>query len=441
MNLPSRNAAPAARAGRGGRSRRQFGPRRWSTVISSRSRCRGSPRPRRPTGRPCCQGPQSFTITFDQSVVDQIETAFAGLVRHRRRPGPADDRRRRLRPGRRDRPGRRRRHGDAVRWAAPRRPVQESIATTDRPGRDDPDPTGRHAAVRQSRRCSRGPTSSTCCRRRLLALAFGSVTDSAWYTATGPIPIAAVHGPGPGADARRRDRPGTRRRRGTERLGLARSRRIIQSAVALYRFSAPRMGSPGSSTPRSSPTPSAARCYPGPDAVRPRRQRAGHPRHRHRLGSATPTDPELVQDLPAGTYYLGVSAAGNLPGTPPDMTRSSGKPGTAGTSEPAGVFELQVSATPALPPTSAGRLQPRSRRPPRAVPDRAGPDLLRAGRRGPLTRADQQETALTVVDASGRTWPISRRGRPGRGRPPQLPLRRGPAGRGTTRWWCRRRAA
>ncbi len=122
---------------------------------------------------------------------------------------------------------------------------------------------------------------------------------------------------------------------------------------------------------------------------------------------ADSTDPELVQGLGPGTYFLGISAAGNVPGQGGGYDPVSGKPGIAGVNDPAGPFVLELSATPARGSTTlvnfnldyADSLEPSP----------TGLDLTFSGPVNVtgLSVPDRQETALTVVDTSGRTWPIS----------------------------------
>ncbi len=126
-------------------------------------------------------------------------------------------------------------------------------------------------------------------------------------------------------------------------------------------------------------------------------------------GSAADSfDPNLVTGLGQGTYYLGVSAAGNTPGYDYGYDPITGRPGTAGVNDPAGTFLLDVSASPVAASTKlvnfsldhADALEP-------TTP--TGLDLTFSGPVdiSSLTQPDQQETSVLVVDATGRTWPIS----------------------------------
>jgi hypothetical protein len=60
-----------------------------------------------------------------------------------------------------------------------------------------------------------------------------------------------------------------------------------------------------------------------------------------------PRDPYLFKGLPPGVYYLGVSGAGNLPGTPGGYDPKTGDPGSAAFSQAGGNFQLKLAADPA----------------------------------------------------------------------------------------------
>ena len=140
-------------------------------------------------------------------------------------------------------------------------------------------------------------------------------------------------------------------------------------------------------------------------------------------------DPGLVRDLPGGTYYLGVSAAGNLPGTSQGYDPVTGTPGTGGTSDPAGVYDPQVWATPESPSTSLVNLNLNYLDPNANYP--TGLDLTFSGPvdTSLLVPNDLVETAVTVVDASGRVWPITTGCNTSDPSDLELPLRRAAAGR------------
>src|SRR6185312_10092762 len=60
--------------------------------------------------------------------------------------------------------------------------------------------------------------------------------------------------------------------------------------------------------------------------------------------TADPIDPYLVTGLGGGTYFLGVSGEGNLPGSAQGYDPISGRPGTDDLTNPAGRFVLDLSA-------------------------------------------------------------------------------------------------
>jgi hypothetical protein len=69
---------------------------------------------------------------------------------------------------------------------------------------------------------------------------------------------------------------------------------------------------------------------------------------------ADPNDPYLFTGLAPGTYYLGISGAGDLPGVPDGYNPVTGVPGVYGLNQPGGpfAFQLSVSADPADTPTT-----------------------------------------------------------------------------------------
>ena len=90
-----------------------------------------------------------------------------------------------------------------------------------------------------------------------------------------------------------------------------------------------------------------------------------------------PNDPFLFAGLKPGTYYLGVSGSGNLPGLPGGynvQTRTSGLPQTG----PGGAFTLHLVADAGRPRRSSDRLLGPARRPPRPHAHRVHPAVLHA---------------------------------------------------------------
>ncbi len=125
--------------------------------------------------------------------------------------------------------------------------------------------------------------------------------------------------------------------------------------------------------------------------------------------ASDPNDPFLTLGLPPGTYYLGVSAAGNLPGWPDGYDLAAGTPGTAGFDEAGGPFQLEVSATPVVTTTTLTSDGLEYGDPIGLDPSPTGLDLTFSGpvNASPLFVPDQQESALAVVNTSGQVWPIT----------------------------------
>ena len=122
-----------------------------------------------------------------------------------------------------------------------------------------------------------------------------------------------------------------------------------------------------------------------------------------------PDDPYLFTGLEPGTYYVGISGAGNLPGEPGGYNPVTGVPGSAGQALPGGPlpFELNLIALPHDQSTQLIGFSPSY-----ADPLDPSPTSLTLSFSGPIDVAglfvpDQQETALDVIDSSGRIWPVT----------------------------------
>jgi hypothetical protein len=125
-----------------------------------------------------------------------------------------------------------------------------------------------------------------------------------------------------------------------------------------------------------------------------------------------PVDPYLFAGLEPGTYYVGISGAGNLAGSPGGYNPVTGVPGSAGQVQPGGLlpFELHLVALPHDQPTqligfNAGYEDPLNPSPTSLTLSFSGP-IDAAG----LFVPDQQETALDVIDSSGHIWPVTAEG-------------------------------
>jgi hypothetical protein len=356
------------------------------------------------------QAPQSFTITFDQATVDQVAAQWADAL-----SVPPDQ----VLPalvalgtGQDVEIDRIAADGTAtpVRGDNSAAPVSETITTTTATdGSTETQlvitlPAGRPVLGPGTYQIDLEPATQSA-----LAAAFASVpTDAAWAStlnsATQPVPVAefTVLGQGPTLVE-------------ASNLGpIGASTSSVQgyidpadyrSAVSLYRFSVPagplrQFDAAVLTRAIGSPVETTLTLFDSAGYVLATRINAA--------GSASdPVGPALFTGLGQGTYYLGVSAAGNNPNFAYGYDPVTGRPGTAGVDEPAGAFVLDVSAPPAVASTElvgfsldhADSLE-------------SSPTGLELTFSGPvdvssLTQPDIQETALTVVDASGGSWPIT----------------------------------
>jgi hypothetical protein len=124
---------------------------------------------------------------------------------------------------------------------------------------------------------------------------------------------------------------------------------------------------------------------------------------------ANPSDPYLFAGLSSGTYYLGVSGAGNLPYGSKGYDPQLAIPGASGLKQPGGPFPFQLSfvAIPYSRPTTAIDakliwLDPLSSSPTNITLNFSGPiDLSN------LFVVDQAQGALQLIDSANRAWPIT----------------------------------
>ena len=88
-----------------------------------------------------------------------------------------------------------------------------------------------------------------------------------------------------------------------------------------------------------------------------------------------PQDPYLFAGLQPGTYYVGVSGVGNLPGTDGGYDPATGSPGSVPQTQDGGPYTLHLVAEPVDTPRGSSA-SPRSCRSQRSRPDRSDPGLL-----------------------------------------------------------------
>ena len=119
-----------------------------------------------------------------------------------------------------------------------------------------------------------------------------------------------------------------------------------------------------------------------------------------------PIDPYLFSGLAPGTYYVGVSGAGNLPNVTGGYDPVTGTPGLVGLNQPGGPFPFQLDlvATPhdqAAQVTSfqVNRLDPLS-----PVPTSLTLTFSSAVALSNVFVVDAQQHALELLDSSGRVW-------------------------------------
>ncbi len=118
-----------------------------------------------------------------------------------------------------------------------------------------------------------------------------------------------------------------------------------------------------------------------------------------------PLDPYLFAGLAAGTYYVGVSGAGNVPGTPGGYDVATSTHGASGAEQPGGTFRIHAVADVEDHPTAVVGL-----RLDHADPGLAAPTGLTVQFSGAI-RPDQLQGSTfpiaTAVDSSGRSWPLT----------------------------------
>ncbi len=115
-----------------------------------------------------------------------------------------------------------------------------------------------------------------------------------------------------------------------------------------------------------------------------------------------PADPYLFAGLGPGTYYVGVSDVGNVPDA--DGTYAPTHDGSS-TAQPGGAFRLHVVADPADRATQVVGLQVDHADPLSPLP--TGVTLRFSGSIDAGRLANASRRAATLVDTSGRAWPLT----------------------------------
>jgi len=121
--------------------------------------------------------------------------------------------------------------------------------------------------------------------------------------------------------------------------------------------------------------------------------------------STDPLDPYLFSGLSPGNYYVGVSGSTNLPYDSGGYNPHTGTQGLAGLNQPGGSFQLSLLAAPhdqstQLVSFGLDHADPLEPSPTGLTLNFSAPISLNN-----LFQPDSQQTALEVVDSSGRIWP------------------------------------
>lgn len=122
-----------------------------------------------------------------------------------------------------------------------------------------------------------------------------------------------------------------------------------------------------------------------------------------------PSDPFLFAGLSPGTYYIGVSAQSNLPGSAHGYDPVSGNPGQAITTQPGGAYALSVVADAVQGSTTVIGFQLDHADPIDPTPTGfsiqfSGP--IQIGYNGNTANANPRPT-LEIVDANGQSYPVA----------------------------------
>ena len=122
---------------------------------------------------------------------------------------------------------------------------------------------------------------------------------------------------------------------------------------------------------------------------------------------SNPNDPYLFNGLEGGTYYVGVSGAGNLPYSQGGYDPVLGIPGFNGQDQGGGLFALNLVTSPHEQATRVTSFSLDY-----AGPAGTGPTGFTMTFSGPVDLSnlfipDSQETALDVLSSTGRAWPVT----------------------------------
>ena len=121
-----------------------------------------------------------------------------------------------------------------------------------------------------------------------------------------------------------------------------------------------------------------------------------------------PEDPYLFAGLAPGTYYIGVSDIGNIPGQPGGYDPATRTPGTVPATQPSGSFQLSLVANPISTPTQLLGFELNRADPLSSTP--TGFTLAFNGPLDPTTLVGTTGTIYTgleVVDQSGKVWGVA----------------------------------
>ncbi len=122
-----------------------------------------------------------------------------------------------------------------------------------------------------------------------------------------------------------------------------------------------------------------------------------------------PTDPYLFTGLAPGTYYVGVSGAGNLPNLPGGYDLATGTPGVSGIAQPGGPFPfvLLANAVPHDQPAQVTSFHVDYLDPLGSSPTSITMSFSAAINLSNVFVVDAQQHALELVDSQGKVWPTT----------------------------------